>query len=230
MSSDKSVWLSIWVRPRETIRSIVSQNAKQGLWVLAAIYGFGSLLGAFQTLSFGSMIGAFPIFLLALVLSPFWGYILFAFWSWVVLLIGKWFKGRGSFQEIRASYAWSCVPLAINDIIWLITLISFGAIIFLNPPPPVMVSNGKATFLLFLTLCRVVLSIWSLVIYINALAEVQKFSVLRAIGNVVVSAIVVGIVLGILWMILAQMVGSPVQQTAAAGAALQILQEVKHCL
>jgi len=110
---------------------------------------------------------------------------------------------------VRAAYAWSCVPLVLSGVIWILLIISFGASLFMSPPVEQILPAGQALFIMILLLGKVILSIWSLVIYLNALAEVQKFSILRAIGNVIVSAIALGIALGILWFIFLHVVGAP---------------------
>lgn len=208
--SEKNAWLSIWAHPRETIRRIVAENKDKSLWLLASIYGFSSLLSSFQSLSLGSIFGVLPIFLLALIFAPIWGYVAFSIWSWVVTWSGKWLKGSGDFRGVRAAYAWSCVPLVVSDLIWLAMLVLFGVSLFMSPAAGGQVfPQGQMALLLVLLLAKVVLSVWSLVIYINTLAEVQKFSALRAIGNIVIAGILIGVVVGILSILSMYIVGVP---------------------
>ncbi|MES2274148.1 MAG: YIP1 family protein [Chlamydiota bacterium] len=212
-SRSHSPWISIWVRPRATIARIVTENPNRSLWLLAAIYGFSSVLNLFQSASLGSFLGPLPILILALILSPFWGYATFAIWSWVVMWTGKIFKGRGDFPTIRAAYAWSCVPLIINVPLWLLMIVLFGQELFLNFPEGHLLSQGQITLLFLILIAKVVLAIWSLIIYLNTLAEVQQYSILRAILNVIVAAILLGIVLGLLWMLALFALGASAQPT-----------------
>lgn len=171
--------------------------------------------------------GIIPIFLLALIVAPIWGYIAFAIWSYVVAFTGKWLKGNGGFQQVRAAFAWSCVPLAVGDLLWILMMVFVGTSLFINPSADLTFPPAQSMLLLFLLLGKVVLSIWSLVIYLNALAEVQQFSVFRAIGNVIIAGIIVGIVFSIILWVSMYLLTSPVQQTISPGAALQLLQESK---
>ena len=223
--SGKSAWVTIWVHPRATIRRIVTENKKQSLWLLATIYGFSALLGTFQSFSLGSVIGMIPIFVLAVILAPIWGYIAFAIWSWLVLWTGKWFKGLGDFQSVRAAYAWSCVPIAVSDLIWIVMLVMFGSTLFSMQPNAPIFSQAQSIVLLVLLFGKVVFSIWSLVIYLNTLAEVQQFSILRAIGNVIIAGLFVAIIVGIFSALSLYFLGAPLEQSNSASAAFQILQE-----
>ena len=221
---EKSPWLSIWTKPRATIRRIVDENPKRSLWLLAAIYGFSSLLNSFQSVSLGFTLGLIPLVLVALILSPIWGFAVFSVWSWVISWTGRWLKGEGDFQKVRAAYAWSCVPLAVNDLLWLAMILFFGLPLFLNFPEHHYLTDGLATLLFAILIGKVVLAIWSLVIYLNALAEVQRFSVLRAIGNVILAGLFISAALLIFWTLLMAIAGGSLGHP---NAAIQIIHEGK---
>ncbi len=161
----------------------------------------------FQSIAIGTAIGTFAILILAAVVGPIYGYINFCVWSWFVAWVGKLFKGQGQFSSIRAAYAWSCVPIALNVPLWLLMVVIFGHQLFLNLPDAHLMDAGKVFLLFVILIAKVVLAIWSLVIYVNGLAEVQKFSVLKAILNIIVAMIIVAVVLFILWSLLSYAVG-----------------------
>lgn len=194
-------WLEIWTRPRSTIRRIIQENPNRSLWVLAFIYGLGSLLNNAQSLSLGLQFNLFTISLIAAIFAPIWGYIFFSLWSFVVYLVGKMFKGAGSFQQIRAAYAWSCVPFIINIGLWILLAALFGQNLFISGMANVAIPNTLIFVLFFALTTRLVLAVWSLVIYFNALAEVQTYSLLKAILNVVIAGFLLALVVWTLWTI-----------------------------
>ena len=197
MSADNSSynpWVSIWTSPRSTIARIVQENPNRGLWWLAFIYGFSGLLNTFQSMFLGRQFGLLALFLIAAVLGPLWGYVSFSVWSWVVSWTGKWLKGAGEFKTVRAAYAWSCFPLIVNVVLWFALAALFGRSLFTDISEGYPLTQGQMAMMMAILLIRLVVAIWSLVIYLNALAEVQKFSVLRAIGNVVIAGVLIAIV------------------------------------
>lgn len=189
-------WISIWTEPKATIAKIVADNPNKGVWLLAWIYGFLSLMNGSQSFTLGNHLQYLLIFIISLILAPLWGMALFAIWSWVILMIGKMLKGQASFAEARAAFAWSCVPLVINIALWVLLLISFGGALFQTAQP----TTGPMILLMVVLMAKVVVMIWSLVIYINTLAEVQQFSVLRSIANIALAWIAIGIVVALIWM------------------------------
>ncbi len=192
-------WISIWTSPRATIAAIVSENPNRSLWTLASIFGFSEVMYFAQSAALGSWMQALPILGVGIVLAPFVGYALIAIWSWLLMHTGRWLKGSGSFQDVRAAYAWSCVPLVFNILIWFALVGLFQERLFLNAPTEPSLTPGQAGLLFILMSARLTFIIWSLVLYFNALAEVHHFSVLRAIGCAILSGIILGIASGILW-------------------------------
>jgi hypothetical protein len=204
---DKNPWLSMWVSPRATVRNIVAQNPKKCLWILAFIYGFTSLLNCFQSVPIAVMTGLLPMFFITLVLATFWGYAFFAIWSWVITFTGKLFKGKATFAAARAAYAWSCVPLLGNVVLWLLLVGFYGRMLFFGPQHHVTLSGPALTLLFIILIGKLIFAIWSVVLYLQALAEVQGYSVLRSIGNVIVATLFLVIVIAVLWLILGLLAG-----------------------
>lgn len=199
-------WLSIWTSPRATIAKIAEENPNKSLWLLSAIYGFCSLLNVFQSASLGREIGNVGLVILAVVLAPLWGYASFSIWSAFVTVVGKWLRGGGTFKTIRSAYAWSCVPITLNIPLWLLMVILFGHQLFLNFPDGHLLSYGQIMFLFVILIIKVIVAVWSLIIYLNALAEVQHFSLLRAILNVVIAGLILSIILFVVWSLFVRFV------------------------
>lgn len=179
-----------------TIAKIVRENPNRGIWPLAWIYGFLSFLNCSQSLAIGNHVQFLWILLFSIVFAPFWGMIVFAIWSWVVYLIGKMLKGQASFSFVRAAFAWSCVPLIVNIVLWVLLIGVFGGSLFQTTQQSV----GPMFLLMFVLIAKVVVMIWSLVIYLNTVAEVQQFSIGRSIANIILAWLAIGIVLWLIWV------------------------------
>ena len=111
------------------------------------------------------------------------------------MVMGKLLKGEGKFHQVRAAYAWSCVPLIVNIPMWFVLAWAFGSQLFGGLTEEYMLNNRELVLLFAILLVRLGSTVWSLVIYINALAEVQRFSVLRAIGNLLLAGSVIFLLL-----------------------------------
>ena len=183
-------WTQMWVKPKESIRKIINFNPNYRLFVLSYLYGFVSLISLSQSMSLGQAINIYFIILICLILAPVWGFLVFSFSSIFVYFTGKWLKGNANYQQIRAAIAWSNVPILGNLVLWVILFVLFGTKLFQNFPKEYMLTNIQTAITFAISLLQLVLSIWVLILYINTLAEVQKFSIIKAIFNIIISVVI----------------------------------------
>ncbi|MEI6242150.1 MAG: Yip1 family protein [Chlamydiota bacterium] len=182
-------WISMWTQPKATIRSIIEKNPNHQLPFLATIYGLYSLLGLAQTFSWGNLVSLLPLIILIIALAPIWGYLIFSILSGFVYITGKWIGGKGTYKEVRAAFAWSHVPVIVSNFLWILFLAIFQEALFQGFPQEK--ANALAAFFILLASgCFLILGIWTLVLYIQSLSEVQKFSALRSISNIFLASIV----------------------------------------
>ncbi len=182
-------WISILTKPKKTIREIVELNPNHRLLILSIIYGFCVFLGLAQQLKLGESMSLISIVISAIIFSPIIGYALFSFSSWLILLTGKLIKAKGSFKQIRSVAAWSNVPIIVNLIGWILLMLVFNKTIFEDFTAKEVLSSAKIGFFLSVGFIQLIASVWSVVIYINALSEIQGFSILFAILNIVMAIV-----------------------------------------
>lgn len=196
------LWWSMWIYPRQTIRLIIRKNPQHRVWALSWIYGLSTLLYLSQIYAMGNSLPLWAILLGSFVLGPFFGYLAFSVFSWIILQIGKVFQGKASFLEVRAAMAWSCVPLWVNLILWFFLTAYFGNILYQYFPGGVPLTIAETYVLLSAVGCKITAFVWSLVLFIKSFSEVEEFSVGRAILSFVFSYFLIGIVYYLLWVLI----------------------------
>jgi hypothetical protein len=187
-------WLSIWTQPRQTIRQIVNTNPSFQFVPLCMVYGFPILMHLARYFALGTAMPVWSILLLSIILSPIAGFIGLSFWSVLLKWTGRWVGGRSNYLNIRASVSWSNVPNIVNGAIWLLLGLIVGSELFL-PGVTGGISMNMAKFVLILSIIQLIAMVWGLVILIMTLAEVQKFSIWKAIANIVIPCVIL-LVLG----------------------------------
>ena len=193
-------WLSIWTEPKKTIRAIVNSNAKFGFLILSAIYGLPLAFNLAQSFAFSGAVPIWAILVGSLVVCTFLGMIGISLSAWLLHLTGRWIGGKGNFQTVRAAVAWSNVPNIVTILMWFVLLGIFGAQVFNRDFSETHFVGYQAGVLFLIMLVETIVSIWGFIILLNALAEVQGFSIWRAILNVVIPFVaVVAIVYVVGW-------------------------------
>ncbi|NGX44480.1 MAG: hypothetical protein K1060chlam3_00647 [Candidatus Anoxychlamydiales bacterium] len=183
-------WLKMWVKPKTTIRKVVDCNPNFRLFWLSAIYGIVSLLSSSQSFALGHRFHFFLILFLCLIVAPIWGYIVFSVSSFFIFLTGKWLRGRAKYKEVRSAIAWSNAPMIVNIFLWILLLSIFREDILRNFPASFVFLKSQRVVLFLILLCQLVVSVWIIVLYINALSEVQKFSIGKAVLNILIAIVI----------------------------------------
>ena len=184
-------WFSMWWHPRRTIRQIVATNPDRLVLLLAAIGGIvQGLMGAADK-SHGDRSSLPVILLVNLILGPVMGII--GLWVGAALLrwTGGWIGGQADSRRIRTAVAWSNVPMVWSLLLWVPALLLFGAELFTEATPIIDASLMLSSLLLGFSIGMVVIGIWSSVVCLHALGEVQGFSAWKALLNGLLAMLVV---------------------------------------
>jgi hypothetical protein len=179
-SPHPSPWVSIWFSPRRTIRRIVDSDAPPNWW---PVIGLVLLVNIFAVLEFdppGAVnlsrsfmpvaIGAAQT-IFAVLVGPF-----------LLAFVGSWLGGEADPSEIRQAIAWGYAPVAVAGLCYIpIPLIYGRTLTEVDTEIPLLV--------VILTMVFAVGAFWSVVTQVITLAEVQRFSIVRAIASMLILVI-----------------------------------------
>lgn len=186
-----SHFLSIWLKPRETIRTIVETNPTRHVFLLAMLAGIGQALDRASSRNMGDSISLITILLSCIILGPIGGiislYIGGALYRWS----GSWLGGKANEEEVRAAIAWSYVPTIFILPLWIPKLLIFGDEMFTSLTPRMNANPFLAVILLGFAAIEFIVGIWALVVFLKCLGEVHKFSAWKALGSVILGTLVI---------------------------------------
>lgn len=184
-------WIRMWVEPRQTIRQIVNINPRSGFFFLSSAYGFPIALNLAQSLSLAGGVPLWAIIVGAVLCCPFLGMIGISISSWLLKVTGKWIGGEGTFLSVRAAVAWSNVPSFVNVLSWIALLAVFGSQSLRREFSDSQFLGYQSGVVFLVFLVQTVTSIWSFILLLRGLQEVQRFSIWRAFLNIVIPFVIV---------------------------------------
>ncbi|NGX27271.1 MAG: hypothetical protein K940chlam6_01204 [Chlamydiae bacterium] len=191
-------WTHIWIKPRETLKKVVRFNPKYRFVILSFIYGLPMLLHMAQNLSVGEQFNIIGIVIVALVLATFVGMLGLTIASALVYWTGKWIGGKANYFPVRAAVSWSNVPNIFAIIIWAILIYNFRDHIFLSEFDEMNFVGGQMTLITGALFVQAAIAIWSFIILVKGLGEVQGFSAWKGVLNVLIPFFMIGI---LIWVI-----------------------------
>jgi hypothetical protein len=170
-------WLSIWIKPRATIRAIVDVDPERYVILLAVIAGIGEALNRASSKNLGDTLPILAILIIAAIFGAVGGvlslYISGALLSW----IGGMFGGQASAREVRTAIAWSSVPFIWSMAFWIPNLGLYGNEMFTSDTQ--YIDNFPLGVLIIGSL-EVIIVIWTFIVYLKCLGEVHGFSAWKA--------------------------------------------------
>jgi len=187
-------WISIWAKPQKTIREIVKFDTNYRLLVLAFLYGFPMLLQIAQNLSLGEDYSLTGILIGSAILALGIGLLEITVLSGLIYWTGKWIGGKGSYQQVRTSVAWSNVPNILMIFGWFLLLTNLAEDTFIQQKME-NIFKVDPSIVEVVGILQVIAAIWALLILIKGLAQIQKFSSWKSILNLFIPAalVVVGV-------------------------------------
>lgn len=182
-------WLAIWTKPRTTIRSIVDSDPTRNFVPLAALGGVFQALGQASAAKIGDSRGLLQVLAICTILGPIAGIIGIYVFAFIVRMISRLLGGTASLDETRAAIAWSNVPVVAALGLWTVQIVVFENENFTTETPWIDSMAGNQLFLAFsiLGVCLYwIARLWGILIGIACVAEVNRFSVLKAMVAFVV--------------------------------------------
>ena len=194
--------ISICIKPRATIQKIVDKNPKDSVILLACLAGISSVLGRASLRGMGDTMELFDIILLSLILGPFSGVISLYVGSYLIHWTGKWIGGTSSLQNIRAAMAWASIPMVLTLLLLIPEIIVFGEEMYTTQTPIVDSSTLLLYAFVIFSVIYLILGIWSFILYLHCLGQVQGFSLLKMFGNILLAGLVIIIPIVLLFLVI----------------------------
>ncbi|MBI3616194.1 MAG: YIP1 family protein [Candidatus Omnitrophica bacterium] len=193
-------WISIWLKPRQTIRQIVDSNPRRFVRLLAIGGGIASMLmGSLPIILEAKVL--FPVVvLLALVFGTLFGISGLYLFGWLYRWVGSWLGGQATLIETRAVVAWAQVPTVWVFGLWLALLLACGRDLWIKQKEAAPLS---ALFVGILILAYILAAVCRFVVTFKGLAEVHRFSDWKGLGTVFISPLLFITPVAVLGMIIA---------------------------
>ena len=195
-------WFSMWTKPRATMQQIIEHDPKHMVMILVMISGFSNVLDRASMRSLGESHDWPYIMLMAAVAGPIAGLVGLYVFSALLVWTGKWLDGKAPIEHIQSAIAWSSVPIIWNLLLLPPALLLFGQELFTDDMPIISGNSGLLAAFMVYCLIEVVIGIWSVVIFLKCLGQVQQFSAWKALGNALMAILVVVIPIVLLIMVL----------------------------
>ncbi|PZR22983.1 MAG: hypothetical protein DI539_04175 [Flavobacterium psychrophilum] len=178
---EENLFKKIITSPREAFRFIAGHQYEKHMVQLLALAGMTSGLDKAVEKNLAGDAGVISI-IIYVVLGGLLGWIGYYFFAGILSLTGRWFSGQGRTDTILPILSYAAIPTIASSLFTIIRLI-----IGFEP------QSFDINFILYYSALFIEagLSFWALGLLIIGLAEVQRFSIGKAILNLFLPIIVI---------------------------------------
>lgn len=169
----------MWFHPRKTIRSVVDSNPRYGVFFLSTIYILQTFFVLFNFWSLGFKFSHYHLLIPSILAAPLLGMVWIGLYGRILQFVSRLFRGRAPRCHLQAALAWSRLPMTLSLLLW-------GGL-WLNDPNKLFIQYGPGTLTLLLHASLFILKLWTIILFIQAIREVQQFNLLKTIGTLFIS-------------------------------------------
>lgn len=174
-----NVWTNIWLKPREVVRYGITKDMFLFAMILMAINGISNLWNELAGSNVEGVTNYFAYLsqterlVWSLIGGPIIGIISWFIMAGLILLIGKWLGGRGTYRAMLIALGFAAIPSLV-----LVAINILELLIFANGN----IGIGYALWLVTRVVFALVIMVWGFVISLKAIGEAHEFSAWRALG------------------------------------------------
>jgi hypothetical protein len=185
---------TVWIRPRETVRRVVTENPQLHMILFVCLAGIAKALDRASMRNFGDRMSLPAIIVGACIAGPIGS--LFSLWvfSHLTHWTGRWIGGSASSEHVGTAVAWASVPLVLTLPLWVLQISIFGTELFTKETPHLDANPFLLVLYIAIAVIETILGIWSFVLLCKMIAEVQGFrSAWLGLGNILLSSVVIAV-------------------------------------
>ncbi|HMR82813.1 MAG TPA: Yip1 family protein [Niabella sp.] len=198
----KDIFLKIWSSPRAVFKYIIAQNYDRYVTALLMLSGISRAFDRAAVRNLGDKMSLWGIVAICIILGGLFGWVYYYIYAAMINWTGKWLKGLGDTKSILRVMAYAMIPSIVALLFFIPQVAIYGIEMFKNKGDITgagLISNILVYGSVFIEL---VLGVWTIVLFITGISEVQKFSIGKAILNVLLPIFIIFLPLLILGILL----------------------------
>ena len=189
--SDKEIFTKIWTSPRLVFKYLNDNNYDKFVTILLILAGITRTFDRASTKNLGDDMSLIAILALCIILGGLLGWITYYIYAAMLSWTGKWLNGQGNTNSLLRMTAHAMIPSIVALVLLIPQIAFFGNGIFQSDID--IYDNGLVSIIIFYVtlLLEITLGIWTLVIFVIGISEVQKISIGKSILNMILPGLII---------------------------------------
>lgn len=189
--SEKKLFTKIWTSPREVFKFVNTYKYDKHTTILLILAGISKAFDRASMNNMGDKFSLLGLIAFCIIIGGIFGWITYYIYSALISWTGKWLNGKGNTDSILRVLSYALIPTIISLLLLIPEIVIYGNEIFKwegDISSGGIISNLIVYGSIFLEFA---LGIWSIVLCVIGISEVQKISIGKSILNLILPAIVI---------------------------------------
>lgn len=185
----KEIFYKLLTSPKEAFKFINDYKFDKHVTILLFLAGIVRAFDRATNKSLGDNFSLLGLIAFCIIIGGVFGWITYYIYAALISWTGKWFEGRADTQSILRILAYALFPSVFILILLIPQIAIYGNGMFQSDydTSNTGLINNIVYYGLFL--CGVALGIWSFILSVIGISEVQKFSIWKALLNLLLPAL-----------------------------------------
>ena len=181
--SDKDIFIKIWTSPRKIFRYINDKHYDKYVVILLVLSGISRTFDQAAMKNMGDKISILGIIGFCIIGGGLLGWLTYYIYAALISWTGKWLNGEGNTDSILRIISYAMLPSVVALIFLIPQIAVYGNEMFKADGDIVSAGFISNIFVYLSLLLEITFGIWTLVLCVIGISEVQKFSIGKSILN-----------------------------------------------
>lgn len=189
--TDAEIFTNIWTKPRDVFKYINDNSYDKFVKTLLIFAGISRALERATIRNMGDEFPLFVILGICIIFGGLLGWISFYIFSALISWTGKWLNGKGNTDSILRIISYAMIPSIIGLFFLIPQIAIYGNEIFKADGD--ITSGNLITNIIFYgsLFLEFFLSIWTIVLCVIGISEVQKLGIGKSLINIILSVLTI---------------------------------------
>jgi len=200
--SDNEIFTKIWFKPRMVFKYINDNQYDKYVYVLLILAGIMKSFDRAADKNMGDNLSLIFVISICILLGGLLGWISYYIYTALISWTGKWLDGKGDTKSLLRMTSYAMIP-AILALVFIILQVGLFGIELFQSGFDVSSYGLVSIVIYFITLIfEIILGLWSLVIFVIGLSEIQKLSIGKSILNMLLPVFIIIIPIALIAFVL----------------------------
>jgi len=205
--TDRDIFTKIWTSPQVVFKYLNDTRYDKFVWVLLLLAGIGSAFDRASARHLGDRFPLIGVLAICIVMGGIFGWISYYIYAALLSWTGKWLKGNADTDSLVRMVSHAMIPLIASLVLVIPQISIFGNEMFQRDASMYETEVWSMVMSYCISFIETILSVWSIVLTVIGISEVQKFSIEKSILNMILPAVILIVPIALISYLLGDLLG-----------------------